>query len=358
MVVWLFPYLPLAERMSVGPWTLIPRAALVDDDALSPAAAEQARGIAALYRLPSDGRGYGAFIRSAEAAVGAEVDQVGLGRLYQAVVTALLDRNASRADPREDDYNAGHATCTVENARVHGHGVDDEGYTAFSYGVMVQKLVGGYRVGRDTDKIEPPHELSLPIMRGRVQLDAIYANAVYAVLADLDEHSPDIPGAIRFLEVAWVNSLSVKVEARILALRAGFDVLFGGADTKKIRNRLSRLLDAADAARTHRTWVEHGNEREGNLTELQWWFQSFALLRNKIAHGGELDAAAYDFDDGVNHLWHAELNLRRAIKKLVANAGHEAVLLSPMERITQRFAAELAAAAEEDRQGAGADPVT
>jgi hypothetical protein len=271
-----------------------------------------------------------------------------LGRLYQAVVTALLDRNASRANPNEDDYNAGHATCTVENARLHGHGISDDGYTAFSYGVMVQQLVGGYRVGQDADKIEPPHELTLPLFRGRVKLDDVYVNALYEVLSHRDEHSPDIPGAIRFLEVAWGNSLSVRTEARILALRAGFDVLFDGADTKKVRTKLSCLLDEPSAPRTQRQWLDHGIHRQGDLTDLQWWFQSFALLRNKLAHGGELDSAEYSFDDGVPHLWHAEWNLRRAIKKIVASQGHQDVLLTPMERIAARYAPLLAAAVEAD----------
>jgi hypothetical protein len=349
MVVWIFPYLPLPERLVVGPWTLIPRSDLKDDDAISADAATKARGVAALYRMPGDDRGFGAFVRSEDASVGEEVDAIGLGRLYQAVVTGLLDRNASRAEPRNDDHNAGHATCTVENARFQGHGIDDDGYTAFSYGVMVQQLVGGYQVGRDVAKIEPPHELQLPML-GRRGMDDVYVSALYDVLSNLHENSPDIPGAIRFLEVAWANSLSVRTEARILALRAGFDVLFGGAETKKVRNRLSRLLEAPDAARTHRTWVDHAHEREGELTNLQWWFQSFALLRNKIAHGGQLEQAEYDFDDGVHHIWHAELNLRRAIKKLVANAGHEAVLLGPYERIARMAEGEIAAALDADAQ--------
>ena len=63
MVVWIFPYLPLRARLTVGPWTLLPRETLADEDASSPEVAEQARGLAALYRMPADSRGYGAFVR-------------------------------------------------------------------------------------------------------------------------------------------------------------------------------------------------------------------------------------------------------------------------------------------------------
>jgi len=169
-------------------------------------------------------------------------------------------------------------------------------------------------------------------------IDDVYANALYGLLSDLTDDSPDLPGAIRWLEVAWSNSVSVTVEARILALRAGFDVLFGGADTRTIRTRLSALLDPPDAPRLPREWDDHGQHRGPfELTEIEWWFQSFALLRNKIAHGGQLAPEEYDFDDGVHHVWHAEFNLRRAIKKTVADAGHPEVLLDPFERLALRF---------------------
>ncbi len=338
MVVWLFPYLPLGERRTIGPWTLIPREVLVDEDASSAAVAEQARGLAALYRLPSNPRGFGAFVRSGDEPVGEEVDAMALGRLRQSIVVSTLDQNPSRADPTFDDDNAGHRICTVENARLHGHGVDADGYTAFEYGVMVRNLVGGYQVGRDTEKIEPPQELQLPLLRP--QFDDVYASALYDVLSNLTDESPDLPGAIRWLEVGWSNSLSVPLEARILAFRAGFDVLFGGAETKDIRTKLSALLDAPDAARTPREWDDRHGRHLGpfDLTDLEWWFQSFAVLRNKVAHGGQLAPEEYDFDDGVPHIWHAELNLRRAIKKTVADAGHEDVLLDPFDRVIRKYA--------------------
>ena len=337
MVIWLFPYLPLSDRLTVGPWTLIPRETLSDGDAVSSEAAEQARGVAALYRMSGNSRGYGGFVRSEDARIGDELD-LALGRLYQSVVVSLLDGNASRANPQDEDYNAAHRMCTLENARLHGHGVDADGYTAFQYGVMVQMLVGGYRVGLDANKIEPPQELQLPLMPPRI--DAVYANALYDVLTNPSDDSPDLPGAIRWLEVAWSNSVSVRLEARILALRAGFDVLFGNAETRTVREKLSALLEEAGAACTPREWTDHRGRHQGpyELTDLEWWFQSFALLRNKVAHGGQVEHGEYQFDDGIDHIWHAELTLRRAIKRTVANAGREDVLLDPFERIARRYA--------------------
>jgi hypothetical protein len=154
MVIWLFPYLPLADRLTVGPWTLIPRASLEDADATSAEVAEQARGVAALYRLAGDSRGFEAFLRG-EQPVGEELDDDAHSRLYQTVVTALLDVNASQAGGDYDEHNSGHRICTTENALLFGHGVDPDGYTAYSYGSMVQTLVGGPRVGELVDVIDP-----------------------------------------------------------------------------------------------------------------------------------------------------------------------------------------------------------
>ncbi|MDQ5819903.1 MAG: hypothetical protein M3540_00485 [Actinomycetota bacterium] len=262
MVIWLFPYLPLRRRVTIGRWLLIPRADLRDDDAVSAEVAQQARDVARLYRLPGDGGGFGAFVSTAEQRVGEEFEEAALGRLYQTVVVAMLDENPSRADPEVEEHNAGHRICTTENLQLFGHGVDADGYTAYSTGVMVTTLVGGPRVGESEDVIEPPNEMKLPLMRP--QMDEVYAAALYDVLADLDEDGPDLPGAIRWLEVSWISARAVRVEARVLALRAGFDLLFGGATTSTIRERLSELLDEENAPRTRRQWTGHGNDREAD----------------------------------------------------------------------------------------------
>jgi hypothetical protein len=354
MVVWLFPYLPLANRLTIGPWTLIPRGALEDDDSPSAQIAQQARGVAALYRLEGDSRGFGAFPRTVEQPVGEEFDGEALSRLHQTVLTAMLDENPSQAGGAYDEYNAGHRICTTENGLLFGHGVGADGYTAYSYGTMVQTFVGGPRVGEAEDVIDPPHELKLPLLRP--QLDPVYADALYQVLSTLTDDSADLPGAIRWLEVGWSNSRVVSEQTRILAFRAGFDVLFGDAATARVRQLLSALLDDEDAERTERHWVDHGNARSASLTELEWWFQSFALLRNRIAHGGRIDPNDYVHDDDVAHVWHAEFNLRRSIKKIVADAGYPAVLLDPFERVALEFGELLAA--EDVDEGPGEQRAT
>ena len=332
--VLLFPYLPLAQRREVGPWRLIPREQLTAEDTTGEQMVELAEGVAKLYRLPGHDRGYGAFIHRDNQPVGEEINPDRLRTLYHAIVVSLLDDNPSRAVAgMVDDDNSGHRMCTTENALLFGHRFDHELYTGFETGTMVVMRHLGPKIGEAESVIQPPADMHLPLMRP--QFDPVYAQALYEVLSSLGDDDPDLPGAIRWLELAWTNSASIDTSGRILALRAGFDVLFGGANTREIRGKLSELLDEQNAVRTHRAWDDHGRHVEADLTDLEWWLQSFALLRNKIAHGGEIPDADYLFDDGVPHHWHAEWQLRRAIKQVVANAGHPDVLLDPFDRAMQ-----------------------
>jgi hypothetical protein len=349
MEVLLFPYLPLAQRRQLGPWQLIPRAELAAGDCIGAAVVEYAHGVWRLYRMPGSDTGYGCFVARDGQPVGGELDAAGLRTLHDAVCVALLDQNPSRAVAgMVDDYNSAHRMCTTENALVFGHRFDAELYTGYETGTMVVHRVGGPKIGESEAVIEPPSDMHLPLMRP--QFDQVYAQALYEVIAGLGEDDPDLPGAIRWLELAWTNSSAIDTPARILALRAGFDVLFGGASTATIRGQLSALLDEQGAPRTQRTWVDHGNQREAELTELEWWFQSFALLRNKIAHGGEIADAEFLFDDGTPHHWHGEWQLRRAIKQTVADAGYPLVLLDPFERAIQQAIPQLEQALEQDAQ--------
>jgi|SRR3954452_488137 len=106
-----------------------------------------------------------------------------------------------------------------------------------------------------------------------------------------------------------------------------------------------------ETPRTQHQWTDHGTPRNADLTELEWWFQSFALLRNKIAHGGEIRSEEYLFDDGAPHHWHAEWILRKAIKQTVANAGHDEVLLNAYERAFRRALPVLEEALQEPEEG-------
>lgn len=239
----------MTHRRFVGPWELIPREQLAATDAIEAAMVEYAQGVAALYRTPGDSSGFGAFVRPPDLRVGDEVEEERLRTFHHSIVVALLDQNPSRADPDApiDDYNAGHRMCTTENALLFGHRFGADLFTGFQTGTMVVNRTIGPRIGEGRDVIEPPSDMRLPIFRP--QFDEVYAAAIYDVLTNQNAAAPDLPGAIRWLELAWTNSAAIDAAARVLALRAGFDVLFGGADTRQNRARLSTLLDEPDAQR-------------------------------------------------------------------------------------------------------------
>jgi hypothetical protein len=351
MEVLLFPYVPLAGRRQIGPWLLIPRAELSASDCVSEGMVEHAHGVWALYRMPTDATGYGCFVARNDQPIGTDLDTTGLSTLRDAVCVSLLDQNPSRAVAgMVDDYNAGHRMCTTENALIFGHRFGDDLYTGYETGVMVVHRHIGPRIGDAESLIDPPSDMHLPVMRP--EFDEVYAQALQDVITGLGEDDPDLPGAIRWLELAWTNSSVIDGAARVLALRAGFDVLFGGAATATIRGELSALLDEQNAPRVNRQWIDHRQQRQAELTDLEWWFQSFALLRNKIAHGGEIEDAEFLFDDDVPHLWHGEWQLRCAIKHTVANAGHPEVLLDPLERAVQQAIPLLEQAIEQDKKDA------
>jgi hypothetical protein len=336
MEVMLFPYLPLSKRITIGPWELIPKSQLTAADAIAPEMVEHAHGVADLYALPSKSSGFGAFVRHADGGVGDEIDRTKLSALHDAVVVPLLDRNPSRGDPEQDeDPNAGHRTCTTENALLYSHRFEPDLYIGYETGTMAITQHFGPKIGEQRELIAAPSDLKLPIMA--FDLDDVYANALYEVLTNLADDDPDLPAAVRWFEIAWTNSAVVDAETRVVALRAAFDLLFGGnAQTETVRDRLSDFLDPA-GTKTSREWTDHhGRTRTAELTDLGWWFQNFALLRNKIAHGGDLISEDFVFESAP-HIWHAEWTLRRVFKKMLAERGHEDVPLDDYERITKKF---------------------
>jgi hypothetical protein len=138
------------------------------------------------------------------------------------------------------------------------------------------------------------------------------------------------------------NTVSIDEETRIVALRAGFEVLLAvGEQTKANRKALSSLLDSADAEKLTRTWTsQSGQPVPEEMSELESWFQRFSFLRNELMHGEKPDDDDY-VHDGERHLWLGEAHLRQAIKRVVADAGHPTVLQSPLERAFSDGAEEL-----------------
>lgn len=116
--VLLFPYLPLAERLRVGPWELLPQVAVNEQNTVSAWVADIMPQLMDLYRTPGVGLAkMGCVARLARDPVGAPIDALGYRRaLHRSVVAALLDGNPDRAMEAQ-----GWTVATSDNALMYGH---------------------------------------------------------------------------------------------------------------------------------------------------------------------------------------------------------------------------------------------
>jgi hypothetical protein len=332
------PYLPLRQREIVGPWELIPRSALVADDVSEPRLLEAIPQLLDAYRpQSSNSAAFGVVIRSSAGKVGEDFDRTTPALLRCSLLAAVLETNPSRLTPEEERTgNEGHESLTSDNVLIRGHSLNDGGWVADQYGLMVTMLVGGMRLGEPGARFEPPGELIIPALPTR--FDGIYATAIYDEIAKGTPLSRRITRALDWLGMAWRNTSALEVSTRIVALRAGFEVLFGvGDSTRAIRDALGQLMNPPDAPRVDQTWTEHGKSKGPfALTAIEWWFQSFSMLRNSIMHGDEIPATAWEHGEH-HHIWIAEDNLRKAIKEILIRAGHpEDLRDDPAQRLLAR----------------------
>lgn len=323
----LAPYLPLRKDADVGPWHLVPFSGIERVEYLSQEIAEDARLLVSAYRM--EGARLGALLVPSGSRVGSECDRASLGPLHRALLLGMLEVNPSgpaKPDDEPEDPNAGHKATAAENALVYGHPVRGDGRFATQTGFMATYLVIHGRIrANEKIRIAPPGELPTPIMA--TDLDSEYASAALSVMSAGDETGRRVSRAAEWLGVAWQNTSSITQDARILALRSGFEVLLSTSDTgdstRQLRSGLSQLLDEPQAPRQQRMWSERGQSRSAPLTDLEWWFQSFTLLRNAIAHGHIVTRERLTFDDGGGlHVFIGESTLRRSIKRTIARAGH------------------------------------
>jgi hypothetical protein len=278
--------------------------------------------------------------------VGTERDPSSLRLVRRALLLGILEVNPQRPEnPTEaaEDLNASHKTAAAENALVYGHPVRGDGTFVTQTGFMAPFIaIQGRLRATDTIVIAPPGELPTPIMA--TDLDSEYASAALDVMSRDGDLARRVLRATEWLDVAWQNATTVTHDTRILALRSAFEVLLSttefGDDTRQIRTALGELLDEPNAGTVPRSWKERGKPRNVDLTEVEWWFQSFTILRNAIAHGHDVGRAAWEFEDGRLHLLIGERMLRRAIKRTIARGGHPDVELDPAFRVLRRMAQE------------------
>jgi hypothetical protein len=311
------PYLPLREEATVGPWRLVPFAQVGKRHTKDHKTFNEVRRLRTSYRVEDER--IGAIVIPVDGRVGDDQPRDLIRPFGHAVLGAALDGN-----PQLDDGEGGEMV-TAENAAAYGHPLGEAGYV-ITVGALVRQLRAYHaEPGRRLPRIEPPRELFTP---WSFTFDDDYATALYELMTAGRREGRQVDRAIEWLGLAWANTAVVNEDARVLVLRSGFEALLGGdASTKQNRKLLSKLLDEPGADRTPRTWVERGATKGPYpLTDLEWWFQDYALLRNKIAHGDEIAEGDWAFEGGTRHLHKADEVLRRAIKRTVVKALDEPLL--------------------------------
>ncbi|HEX3563219.1 MAG TPA: hypothetical protein VHU24_10310 [Solirubrobacterales bacterium] len=290
------------------------------------------------------GQPFGALVVPGGSRIGGEeLERERFPALHGAVLAATIDANPILIGA-DDTGNSGHATATAENAKMFGHPLTGELSYVIRTGAMVTVLQWrSSEPGRPLPKINPPTDLPEPMF---FSFDAEYAGALHDALSEDTDEARRLALAIDWLNIAWSNNDNVSARTRTLAYRSALEALLGGeASTKKQREALSALLDDPGAPKRLRRWTEHnGKDREAQLTDLEWWFQSFSLLRNRISHGDVIGTEGDDwtFDDGEHHLRHADAVLRRAIKRTIIHGGADPLLEeTPHKRTMIRAVEEL-----------------
>lgn len=335
----LFPYLWIRNRITVGPYELISRNTLTDDDFVSAQVKTDVEGLLTMYEMRgSMANRFGTIVRRREGKIGDRFQRSEMKPLHRVVVAALLDPIPLVG--KNEESTEGWSIPTSDNALIFLHQLDGSGYVAVEYGRMVSTMIGGLRIGEEHSRIHAPSELHAPFLGG--DPDPVYAAALYTELTGGTAEARRLGRAIEWLDLAWRNTTSIDDDTRISAIYNGVEVLLNREGAFALGTALSELLEPG-ATKTTRPIpkLRQGDRatfQPRDVTDLTFWFVFFGFLRHDITHGEVIPRRQYEWND-QSHLFLGESHLRRAIKHTVANAGHPAVLLDPFERITQKYAA-------------------
>jgi hypothetical protein len=333
----LFPYLRLDKRMRVGPWELIPKNDLREDDVIDKSVFDLVLKHLGVYALPDTLKDAaarcGCFARPESGKLGQEIDRSTLLALRLSVLPALLVMN-----PMPNTLNPGLTLSTSDNATLYGHPFNEEGRIVFEYGSIIRTQIAGVRVGESPSHVYHPAELHLPLMP--IHPDTELAEGLHACLTRPTDEARRLGTAIEWLDIAWRNTTSITQEVRVMALKSGLEVLLNvGMGVEAGRDAFSLLLDSPNAPKSPRTYPDRGESTKTHtrlLTDRAWWFTKFAFLRNAIAHGHEVPEDDWIFNER-SQVTLGQVQLLDAIRKKVADATGDAALMEvPADRLIDR----------------------
>ncbi len=265
-----------------------------------------------------------------------------LEALESAIGFAFLDRN-----PRlgAESKHQGWQVITTDTAELFVWPVDvEEGYVTVTSGLMVRTHGGGYTISDPELVIRPPLDLhSGSVGRPDEQLlSAVYTMVLGSVTSPGANITADrLRVAIGWLLKAWRNTATVHFAERVVFLKTAFEAITATNKTYVSAERLRALFESltdvgesdheqllwspAETENRTWTWTEGGKQKTDQVTELEYWFNSFGAARNKIIHDGIVPSMAYA-EPGSSYEGHyvftAEYLLRAVIKVSMGPLGY------------------------------------
>jgi hypothetical protein len=325
----------------VGPWQLVPFRLVEEAAVVSETLQRPVDRLIEAYRLPSGGGAVlGAVVIPAGGNTGDSFERSSMPRLAHSLLCGVLGSNPRMALPDEEqEANAGHATCTSENALLYGHPLTDGSSYAIETGVLVR--VADLRYSGDDEPlpaVSPPAELPRPLF---ASFDEDLAHAAHAALNPGDAPGRRLHRALDWYRIAFSNSEAVALDVRVGAARSALEVLAdAGDETKRIVRAYGRLVRADDAAEVTYDdvfWAKGPVQ----LTADEWWLTRLSRLRNEIVHG---ETVPHDLwhHEGIHQLNQIHDRLIDAMKIVVAERVDDPLLRLPMsDRVFARIARDL-----------------
>jgi hypothetical protein len=348
------PYLPLTSEVRVGPWVLVPARAVLDGDTVPDEFRRTVRRLIEAYQVHDAMTALGALLVRDGHDATAPVDRSVVPPLRLALLAGVVSGNPLMAiSEDEQDFNAGHATATAENALLFGHPLVDGDSYALEVGVLVRTTSLRTAAGdQPLHKIEPPVELPRPLF---ARFDAELATAALGLMSTRDTVARRLTRALEWYRLALSNAEAVSIPVRVEAARAALEVLTGSGDASKRLVRaygsLVRMPETSAATYDHVFWAKGPVQ----LTPDEWWMTRLCDLRNAIVHGDDIADDLWTHD-GVHQLNQIHDRLITAMRCFIAEkTGDELLKLSPSDRVFPRLAEEIQAQMDAKDSGGG-DP--
>lgn len=266
-----------------------------------------------------------------------------LEAIRAAIRFAALDAN----DDVFDMPNAANLLATSENAALYVQPIDEQSgrVTIVRGGSLRREIVGGAQIG--LAQIPLPDAVG-PVARPIPLSQRLVTAAFDALVAEARDNNSRLKIVMEWHAAAMSNVRAVTMQFRLIALKTGFEALFGTSKSRDAARQLRRLFQ--DVAAQHvdllpwagllwspsertdlrRSYLVKGNTRWDTRSELEDFFMTLAEARNTVIHQGVLSDTEYPppaerpLSRYSGHLfWRGERLLREAVK---ASLGADVLL--------------------------------